>query len=225
MTRETHSSLASDEPVLEIDSFEMLWEQHKGKIIAGVIAVVAIIVGVFGWMIVSHSQSKAVESAYGSAKTADDYRAIIDRYPSSPLAGNASLLLAGMLREEKKLDEANQVLDQFVKRQPEHPFAPLAKVAAAMNTALAGKVDEAESQLAGVATTDSKSFAAPFALLMEAELKAAQGRREEAFKAYTELSQTFPSSIAVRAAAPAMQSLESLVAPAASPTPTPQATP
>jgi len=213
--------LASDEPVLEIDSLELLWEQHKGKIIGGAVAVVVIVAAVFGWMIVAHSQRVAAETAYGAAKTEADYRALIEKYPSSLLAGNASLLLADLLRGEKKYDEANQVLDQFVKRQPEHPFAPLAKVAAAMNSALAGKTDEAESQLESVALTDSKSFAAPFAMLMEAELKTAQRKREEALKTYNELVQTFPSSIATRAAGPAMQSLESLLPPA--PTPAPKA--
>ena len=37
----THQDLrptASDEPEYEIDSFELLWEQHKGKIIGGAVA-------------------------------------------------------------------------------------------------------------------------------------------------------------------------------------------
>jgi TolA-binding protein len=219
MARETHPQVASDEPVYEIDSFEMLWELHKGKIIAGAIAGIAIVVGVFGWLFVTSSQRAAAEKAYGDAKTAADYSAIIEKYPSSQLAGNASLLLAESLRGEKKYAEANKVLDQFVKVQPEHPFAPLAKVAAAMNTALAGKPADAEGQLESVALSNSKSFVAPFALMMEAELKSAQGKREDALKTYIELAQTFPSSIAMRAASPAMESLQSLSPPAASPTP------
>jgi TolA-binding protein len=214
MAHEVHSSTASDEPVYEIDSFELLWEQHKGKIIAGAIAIIAIVAGVFGWLIVSSSQKAAVEKAYGDAKTPADYRAIVEKYPSSPLAGNASLLLAASLRTEKKYDEANQVLDQFAKTQPEHPFAPLAKVAAAMNTALAGKIDNAETALGAVAQSDPKSFAAPFALMVDAELKSAQNRREDALKVYLELSKTFPESVATRATSSELQTLEAMSAPA-----------
>ncbi|MGH8047132.1 MAG: tetratricopeptide repeat protein [Chthoniobacterales bacterium] len=208
--------VASDEPVYEIDSFEMLWEQHKGMIIAGVVAFIAIIAAVFGWLIYSNAQATAATAAYGAAKTAADYRAIVEKYPSSPLAGDASLLLAASLRAEKKYDEANQVLDHFVKTQPRHPLAPLAKVAAAINTALAGKVDAAEDALGAVAQTDSKSFVAPFALIIEAEMKSAQGHRQDALKTYIELSRTFPESIATRAAAPTLQSLESMEPVAAS---------
>jgi TolA-binding protein len=210
MAREIPPATASDEPVYEIDSFELLWEQHKGKIIGGAIALVAIIVGVFGWLILSHAQRVAAEKAYGAAKTPADYRAIIDKYPRSPLAGNASLLLASALRGEKKYDEANQVLGDFVKRQPEHPFAPLAEVAAAVNSALAGKPADAESQLQAVATGDAKSFVAPFALTLEAELQMAGGKRAQALETYRELTQTYPASISARVATSYVQALEAL---------------
>jgi TolA-binding protein len=210
MARDIQPEPASDEPVYEIDSFELLWEQHKGKIIGGAVALVVIIVGVFGWLILSHAQRVGAESAYGTAKTPADYRAIIEKYPRSPLAGNASLLLASALRGEKKYDEANQVLGDFVKRQPEHPFAPLAKVAAAMNSVLAGKPADAESQLQAVATGDATSFAAPFALALEAELQMAGGQRAQALKTYRELVQTHPSSVSARVATPYVQALEAL---------------
>jgi TolA-binding protein len=220
-----YTPMASDEPVYEIDSFEMLWEQHKGKIIGGAVAAIVVIVGIFGWLIVTNNQRTSAEKAFGAARTAAEYQAVIQQFPSQPVSGSATLLLAASLRGEKKYDEANQVLEQFVKAQPEHPFAPLAKVDMAMNLALAGKTDDAEKTLGGVAQADGKSFAAPFALLLEAEMKSAQNNREEALKAYRELSKTFPESIATRASAPAYQALASLFppAPAASPAPAPAA--
>ena len=205
---------ASDEPVYEIDSFELLWEQHKSKIIAGAVALVAAFVGVFGWLILSTSHRNAAEAAFASATTEAGYRAVIDSYPASPVAGGAALLLAKALRDEKKYDDANAVLAQFAKTQPEHPLAPLAKVAAAENLALAGKFDDAEKSLETVAQTDGKSFAAPFALLLDAELKSAQGHREQAVQAYRQLGKIFPESTAARASAPAFEALESMIPPA-----------
>ncbi len=206
---------ASDEPVYEIDSFELLWELHKGKAIAGALALVVAIVAIFGWFAFSSARQASAEQAFGAARTAADYQAVIGKYSSSPVAGDAALLLAKSLRDEKKYDDANKVLDQFVKTQPAHPFAPLAKVAAAENLALAGKFDEADQALAAVSQADGKSFAAPFALLLEAELKAAQGQREGALRAYRQLAKSFPASVAARVSAPTAEAFESMAPPAA----------
>ncbi len=208
---------ASDEPVYEIDSFEMLWEQHKSKIIGGAIAFVAIVAGVFGYLIVTTSQRHAAESAFGSAKSPEEYQSVLQQFPTQPVAGSAALLYADALRGEKKYDEASQALDTFIKAQPQHPFAPLAKVAIAENLALAGKTADAEKALAAVSQVDPKSFAAPFALLLEAEMKSTQSNREGALAAYRILSKTYPDSIAARASAPAYQAIEALAPPAAKP--------
>lgn len=218
MARDTFHASASDEPEFEIDSFELLWEQHKSKVLLGAAIIVVALVGVFGWMIFSSARSSGAAKAFANAKTADDYRSVIASYGSYPEAGDASLLLAESLRAEKKYDEANAVLDQFAQRQPQHPFAPLAKLAAAENLALAGKTAEAEARLEGISQTDSTSFVAPSALMTEAELKLGQGQRDAAVRIYTELSKRFPTSIAAQASAGMLDALQSA---SASPTPAP----
>jgi TolA-binding protein len=210
MTREHSMSSATDEPIFEPDSLELFWEQHKSKVIGGAIALVLAIAGVFGWLIVTSSQRHAAEAAFGAAKTADEYRAVIASYPSQPVAGDAALLLAKSLRGEKKYDDANAVLDQFIKSQPEHPFMPLAKLAAAQNLALAGKTDDAEKAFEQIAQTDAKSFAAPVALAFSAQLKTVSGDREGALATYRELTAQFPTSIAAKATQQLMQALTKL---------------
>ena len=217
--KEQYTPTASDEPVYEIDSFELLWEQHKGRIIGAAVALVVAFVAVFGWLAYASAQRSAAQQAFGAAKTPADYQAVIEKYPSLAVAGDAALLLAKSLRDGKKYDDANKVLDRFVKAQPAHPFAPLAKVAAAENLALAGKFDEAEKALEAVSQTDGKSFAAPFALLVEAELKSARGQRDGALRAYRQLAKSFPASVAARASAPAAEAFESMAQPAAATAP------
>ncbi|MDD5200717.1 MAG: tetratricopeptide repeat protein, partial [Terrimicrobiaceae bacterium] len=145
------------------------------------------------------------------AKSAADYRAVIDHYGSSPVAGDASLLLAKSLRGGKKYAEANEVLAAFVKAQPQHPFAPLAKVATAENLALSGRGEEAVKSLETIAQTDAKSFVAPYALLLAAELKTAQGQRESALRSYRELQSAFPTSVSAQVSAPTAEELGSMV--------------
>lgn len=206
---------ASDEPIYEIDPFELLWEKHKSKIIGGAVALVLIIAAAFAWFFITTARANASEAAFAAAKTPADYRAVIDKYPSLPVAGDAALLLGKSLRGEKKYDEANAVLDRFAQTQPKHPFAPLARVAAAENLALAGKIDEATKALEAVAQSDASSFAAPVAMLIAAEIQAAQGQREAATRVYRELQRTFPTSVAARVAGPTAEALNALSAPVA----------
>ncbi len=208
---------ASDEPEYELDSFEMLWELHKSKIIGGAVAFVVVLAAVFGWFIIGNARKTAAEAAFAAATTPADYRSVVDKYAYSPVAGDASLLLAKSLRDEKKYDEANQILAAFMKAQPEHPLAPLAKIASAENLALSGRTDEAAKALETLAQTDAASFAAPYALWIAAELKSAQGQREAAVRAYRELERTFPTSVSAQVAAPAADALAAIAAPSPAP--------
>lgn len=212
MATNPHASLpASDEPDYEIDSFELLWERHKGRIIAGAIALVVIAVAAVSWLAISAARTHAAEAAFAAAKTPADYEAVISKFGFSPVAGDAALLLAKAQRDEKKFDAANATLNQFLASQPEHPLAPVAKIAAAENLALAGKVDEAVQAFTTLAQTDSKTFVAPYALNLAAELRAAQGKREDALKIYRELQQAYPTSISAQISRPAAESLEAVL--------------
>lgn len=221
-SRDSHYQ-ASDEPVYEVDSFEMLWELHKGKIIAGIVAVLVVVGAVFSYMLATSSQKKAAAAAFVAASTPDAWRDVIENYPKSPVAGNAALLLAQSLRDEKKIDEANKVLSDFVATQPENQFAPLASLAIAENEALAGKLDDAETSLRTISDTDSKSFVAPFALMMEAELHLAQWDRNNALRSYELLYQNFSDSVSGDSSEQAYDALRAMARPQGAPASEPSA--
>ncbi len=207
---------ASDEPVIEpeIDSFELLWEKHRTAIIAGGIALVVLIAGFIGWITVTTTTRNASQADFAAASTPDAYRAIIEKYPRTVVAGNSALLLAKALRDEDKLDEANQVLADFVKALPDHPFAPLASVAIAENEALAGKMSEAIQSLQLVADTHTKSFVAPVALMLKADLALSTGDRNTSLQTHQALSRLFNTSVASDSSAATFDALQALARPA-----------
>lgn len=209
-------SAATDEPIYDMapDSFEILWAKHKTAIIGGAVAIVVLLVAVFGWLSWSHSARLAAENEFASAKTAAELRAVIDGHGGSVVAGNAALLLAKMQRDEEKLDEANTTLREFRESQPEHPLAPLAGIALAENAALAGQIDEAVKELQQVADANGKSFAAAPALLFKAELLLASGGRDEALRTFQKLESQYAGSVAAQSAEPVYRSLEAITRPA-----------
>lgn len=211
-TRDSYTS-ASDEPAYEIDSFELLWEQHKGKIIFGIVAVLAIVGGFFGWLYTSSVNKAAAAEAYAGATTPDAWREVIAKYPKSPVAGNAALLLAQSLRDEGKLDEANKVLADFAAAQPKAQFAPLASLAIAENEALAGKTEEAAESLQLISETDASSFVAPFALMMKTELHLANWERDAALRTLDLLYANFADSVSGDSSQAIYESLRAMARP------------
>lgn len=208
-----YQPIASDEPVYEIDSFELIWAKYKFAIIGGAVAIVAIIAGVFAWITIDNANRAKAAAAFAEATDPAAYRGIIEQYPKSPVAGNAALLLAGSLRQEGKLDEANAVLQKFVDSQPKSAFAPLAKIAIAENKAKADDLKQAEQELQSVADVDSQSFAAPFALMLEAELQLATWNRNEALRTYRQLFTAYPGSVSAQASAPQYDALDAMSRP------------
>lgn len=211
-TRNSYST-ASDEPVYEADSFELLWEQHKAKIILGIVVVLAVVGGGFGWFFLSSANKAAAAEAFSSATTPEAWAEVIAKYPKSAVAGNAALLLAQSLRNEKKIDEANKVLEDFVAAQPKAQFAPLAKLAVAENQALAGNLDEAGKSLQSISETDADSFVAPFALMMKAELHLAQWQRNDALRTFDLLYTNFPETVSGDSSESLAESLRAMARP------------
>lgn len=211
-TRDSYTP-ASDESVYEVDSFELLWEQHKGKVIFGIVAVLAIVGGFFGWLYVSSANKKAAAAAYAEATTPEAWREVIAKYPKSPVAGNAAILLAQSLRDAGNIDEADKVLADFVAAQPKAQFVPLASLAIAENEALAGKTKEAEESLQLLSETDANSFVAPFALMMKAQLHLANWERDAAMRSLDLLYANFSDSVSGDSAQPLYESLRAMARP------------
>jgi tetratricopeptide (TPR) repeat protein len=219
------STPAFDEPVLDLgpSEFELFWDQHKSKVLIGIGAVLVAVIGFFAAMAITHANRVAATEAFAAAKTPEALREVIAKHPSSPEAGNASLLLAAALRDEKKPDEARTVLDAFLKSQPKHPLAPLALISLANIATEAGDVKQAIADYQSVASQYPESFAVPFAQLSEAQLALANGDRKAALAGFQSLSRQHPASISAGAGKSTLVALEALnlgdPTPVASPTP------
>jgi Tfp pilus assembly protein PilE len=107
---------ASD-PILDTQVF---WERHKTTIVA-VVAVLLLAALAYGGyrLYVAHREDSAARLLAG-ARTVEQYQQVIGSYGNSNAAASAHLLMAGELREQKKFEEANRTLREFVERQPRH---------------------------------------------------------------------------------------------------------
>lgn len=175
----------------------LFWELHKTKIIIYAVILIVALAG-FGVFQVSSSRAAAETRAMlANASSADDYRAIISKFPGSAEAGNATLLLAADLRKKGEFDKALELLRSFSDLYPTHSFASGALLSIAETLRAQGKTNEAIDAYQNVYSRYSTSFSAPAAMLARASLLRASGKIEEARRGYENMIAQYPESALV----------------------------
>jgi len=167
----------SRDPALETRVF---WERFKNEIIAALSVLLLGLVGFGGYRFYSDRTAAAASALLGRAKNAHDYEEVTVRYPNTPAGADAYLLLAEAQRTEKKFADANVTLQIFITKNPNHELVSTARMAIAANLESLGKSKDALLMYQQIASSDSKSFNAPLALLSQVYLLKAQNRNEEA---------------------------------------------
>src|ERR1700756_2994892 len=89
------------------------WERFKKPITAALIIVLIAVIAFAGYRFYSDRRAAAASALLASAKSAQEYQQVIDRYPSTPAAADAYLLFAQAQRNEKKFVESNATLQAF----------------------------------------------------------------------------------------------------------------
>lgn len=165
----------------------VFWLRFQKEIAAALIVVVLGLIGYTGYRFYKNRRDSSAAELLGGAKSPQDYQEVASRYPNTPAAASAYLLLAEKLRNEKKFPEANAALQEFIDKNPEHDFVPTAQLAMAANLEAIGKNDEALAIYQRVVANYPNSFTAPLALISEVPLLKAKNRTDEARRVCEEI--------------------------------------
>jgi TolA-binding protein len=186
----------------------VFWIRYKNSIalFSGLLAVGLLIFGVSEFK--QRQSAKSAADLFGSAKTAEDYRNVAARYPKSPVATNATLLLAEELRNEGKYEEALEALRKQTEQKAQHPLISGVWNSIAMTQEAQGKQDDALATYEKVSTTYPTSFSAPVALLAQARIHKAKGQNQEAGRLYDQVIASFGDSNFAREAIMESQKLK-----------------
>ncbi|HET7239126.1 MAG TPA: tetratricopeptide repeat protein, partial [Terrimicrobiaceae bacterium] len=97
-------------------------------------------------------------------------------------------------------EESSAEYGKFLAAFPKSPLSGGARLGIAENLAAQGKAEEALAALRQVSETDSGSYVAPFAALLEGRMLVRAGKYEEARKVFSSLVSSYPESPAAGAA-------------------------
>jgi tetratricopeptide (TPR) repeat protein len=196
----SRSSFSSDSN-LEISppsALELLWINHRGAVIGGASAVVLIALVALGVIISIRSTHIASETLLANATDETGWNEVIAKYPHTPAAADAMLLLAASLRDAGKLEESNEMYSRFAESFPNSSIAVSGLLGRAANSRVANQPDNAVSSYQEAAAQYAQSYGAPFALFTELQILAQQGKTEDAHRVLTALTSQYPGSVAAQ---------------------------
>ncbi len=156
-------------------------------------AFVVIAIIAFGF-IRRHSilQANEAAEAFTSAKTIEDCDLVISRFAGTNAAANALLLKADLLWDQNKKTSAVDALKEFTSKNSSHPLFVHTLLGLGTKLDAMAERKEAQAIFERVVNEFASHEAAPLAQVRLGDLLWADGKQEEAKKAYEDLAVKFP---------------------------------
>ena len=99
----------ADQEIAPHSALELLWVNHRGSVIGAIAGVVILGLITLGVIASNRTTTLASESLLARADNEAGWNEVISRYPKTPAAADAMLLLAASLRDAGKLEESNNL--------------------------------------------------------------------------------------------------------------------
>ena len=181
-------------PIPKFDP-EIIWAVHKQKIIAGVLVLVAILLGAGVFYTLEAINNQKAEDAYAEADSVEGWQKVIRDFPSSVAAGNSYLRIGETLRDAGKLPDSDAAYGAFVHQFPKHPLLVAGYMGLAANAEIENHPDKSLEAYKGVADQFRNSYLAPMALFQQARLTEAKGDLKQARELFESVVRRYPESV------------------------------
>jgi len=175
-------------------AIELLWINHRGLLLGSVAALVVLVAIVLGVMASMRATRIASEDLLASATSDAGWNEVMTKYPHTPAAADAMLLLAASLREQGKYEESDEICSRFAEGYPTSMLSISGMLGRAANARVSNHPDKALSYYQEAAAESPSSYGAPFALYSQARLLIRLGKMEDAKRVVQTLLTQYPGS-------------------------------
>jgi len=182
-------SMSQEVPATGMEKF--LEDNFRKLVWLFVIVVIAIVA--YGFM--HHQQTAAANEAaeaFTAVKTVEDCDLVISRYSGTNAAANALLTKAELLWKQNKKSSAVEALKEFTTKHAKHPLFVHTLLGLGTRLDAMGDRKEAQAVFERITREFPSSEAAPLAQVRLGDLLWADGKQDEAKKAYEDLAVKFP---------------------------------
>jgi TolA-binding protein len=196
---------------------DLFWQEHWKKIVWGLVGLVLLILAVGAWKFRTAATLSSAEALYSAASGADGWREVVQKHPGTVPAGNAQVRLAESFREAGDVASASGELENLLASQAEHPLAGAAWLTLGELRQMQNNPDGALEAFRTASSRYKASYAAPLALLAEANLLKTRGSVGEARAVLQSVGSLHPGTPAAMVAEAELARLVESPAPAAVP--------
>jgi len=177
---------------LPANGFEKFLEENFRKLVWLCVIIVLALIAYGFYRYQSNLKANEAAEAFTSAKTIEDCDLVISRHPGSAAAANALLLKANLLWDQNKKSTAVDTLKEFTTKYSKHPLVVNALLGLGTKMEAMEDHKEARAIFERVVSEFPSSEAAPLAQVRLGDLFWAEGKQDEAKKAYEDLAVKFP---------------------------------
>ena len=174
--------------------FEEFLEKNQKMLL---IASLAIVLGASGWIVfkgMRESKETSAGEAIVAAKDIGDFRNVSEKFPGTPAAGTAQVLLAREQWADGLQDDAIGTLREFITNDPKHAARASARLALAKYLRARDQAEEASTILKELATDENSKHVAHLALIRLGDLENTNGNVEAARDYYTQAQESEETS-------------------------------
>jgi|UniRef100_UPI0037850C14 TolA-binding protein len=154
-----------------------------------------VVIAIIAYGFIRHQstlKNNEAAEAFTSAKTVEDCDLVISRYAGTNAAANALLLKADLLWDQNKKTSAVDALKEFTSKYSSHPLFVHTLLGLGTKLDAMGDRKEARAIFERIVNEFASNEAAPLAQVRLGDLFWADGKQDEAKKAYEDLAVKFP---------------------------------
>lgn len=166
---------------------DVFWEQHGRKIVAGLVAVLAVGLAIFYRQRQGIQEEERAAARLATARDLNALETIVRDYPGKEVAAQAMLRLGDLHFHEGRLPDAAAVYQRFLTSYPQHNQAPAALFSLAAIQEAGGNFDAAKGQYLQLVSSHPDAYTAIAAKLGAARCAVKLGQKKEARQLYEEL--------------------------------------
>lgn len=175
-------------------AFEMFLDRHQLKLIVLALLIALLAVAYVVWKGVRESGEETAGQLLSAAESSGDLAKVIDKHADTPAAHSARILLAEKQWQDGKQNESIATLRSFVGGDLDHPARPSAMASLASKLLAKNEIVEARDLFKKITADPDAEYIAPYAWIAIGDIDAAEGKPEEAEKAYQAVERDFPGS-------------------------------